>query len=105
MIIPTRLSSGRRISGAKILLILGGNNAIMNNASLFFHGSLTLFLLRQRRDRWIEHAFDGQPSVKDMVESLGVPHPEIEHIVVNGQGVDFNRLVRDGDRIEVYPAG
>lgn len=77
----------------------------MNSASLYFYGSLSLFLLRQRRDIWIEHHFEGQPSVKDMVESLGVPHPEIEHIVVSGRGVEFSYLVRNGDRIEVYPAG
>lgn len=76
----------------------------MNHASIYFYGSLSVFLQRQRREQWIEHTFEGQPSVKDMVESLGVPHPEIEYLVVNGCGVDFHYLVRDGDRIEVHPA-
>src|SRR5687767_10753598 len=77
----------------------------MNQASLYFHTSLNHFLQRQRRERWIQHEFDGQPSVKDMIESLGVPHPEVEYIIINGRGVDFNYLVRNGDQIEVYPAG
>ena len=38
-----------------------------------------------------------------MIEALGVPHPEIDLIVVNGVSVDFDYLVRDGDHIQVYP--
>jgi len=41
--------------------------------------------------------------VKDMIESLGVPHTEIDLIVANGQSVDFSYLVHNGDRIAVYP--
>lgn len=47
--------------------------------------------------------FKGNPSVKDSVESLGVPHTEIDLILVNGQSVDFNRQLRDGDQVSVYP--
>ena len=42
-------------------------------------------------------------SVKDLIESLGVPHTEVDLILVNGESVDFNYLVRDGDQISVYP--
>jgi uncharacterized protein with PIN domain len=48
-------------------------------------------------------AFNGSPSVKDFVEALGVPHPEIDLLVVDGQSVDFRYRVRDGDRVAVYP--
>lgn len=77
----------------------------MNCATLFFYGPLNDFLTRKRRGTVIEHSFDGQPSVKDMIESLGVPHPEIEFILVNGRGVDFNYLVQDHDQVLVYPVG
>jgi len=43
-------------------------------------------------------------TVKDLAESLGVPHTEIAAIVVNGESVDFAYQVRDGDRMSVYPA-
>jgi uncharacterized protein with PIN domain len=39
-----------------------------------------------------------------MIESLGVPHPEVEAIVVDGGPVDFSYIVQDGDRVDVYPA-
>ena len=51
----------------------------------------------------LDHAFSGQVSVKDMVESLGVPHTEVDLILANGDSVDFSYRVRDGDRISVYP--
>lgn len=50
-----------------------------------------------------DHAFSGQISVKDMVESLGVPHTEVDLILANGDSVDFSYRVRDGDRISIYP--
>jgi hypothetical protein len=38
-----------------------------------------------------------------MIEALGVPHTEVELILVNGESADFDRLLRDGDRVAVYP--
>jgi hypothetical protein len=46
---------------------------------------------------------DRRVSVKKMIESIGVPHTEVDLILVNGQPVDFTYIVRDGDRISVYP--
>lgn len=42
-------------------------------------------------------------SVKDWIESFGVPHTEVGQVVASGEPVDFSYLVRDGDRISVYP--
>lgn len=42
-------------------------------------------------------------TVKQVVEAMGVPHTEIEVILVNGESVDFSRRVEEGDRITVYP--
>jgi uncharacterized protein with PIN domain len=47
--------------------------------------------------------FDVSPSVKDVIERLGVPHTEVDLVVVGGESVDFGYRVRDGDRISVYP--
>lgn len=38
-----------------------------------------------------------------MIESLGVPHPEVDLVLVNGDPADFSHLIRAGDRIAVYP--
>ncbi len=63
---------------------------------------LRFFLLRRlHRDR-ITHQFNRRTSVKDMIESLGVPHCEINHLVANNQPVDFSYLVANADYIDAY---
>jgi uncharacterized protein len=50
-----------------------------------------------------EKAFFVPSAVKDMIESFGVPHTEVELIIINGESADFSRVVGDRDRISVYP--
>lgn len=47
--------------------------------------------------------FDVSPSVKDLIESSGVPHTEVDLVLVNGEPVDFGHRIQDGDRVSVYP--
>ena len=68
-----------------------------------FYAHLNDFLAHKRRQVEFAHNFDGAPSIKDMIESLGVPHTEVAMILVNGAPVDFNYHVMDGDHISVYP--
>ena len=75
----------------------------MGQARFNFHAALNDFLPPARRGAPFAHHFDGRVSIKDMIESLGVPHTEVEAIVVNGEPVGFDYRVRDGDRIAAYP--
>jgi uncharacterized protein with PIN domain len=68
-----------------------------------FYAELNDHLPEHQRQKTLERPFYVPASVKDMIESFGVPHPEIELIVVNGESVSFSHIVRDGDRIAVYP--
>lgn len=77
----------------------------MDHAYFTFHDALNDFLPRSRRQQVIAHPFDWRASIKDMIESLGVPHAEIEQIAVNGEGVDFEYIVEPDDRVDVYPYG
>jgi uncharacterized protein len=76
---------------------------IVRSVSVRFYGSLNDFLPPVHRQATLVCAFGSSPSVKDLVEALGVPHPEIDLLVVDGQPVDFSYRLRDGDRIAVYP--
>jgi uncharacterized protein len=76
----------------------------MSQATFSFHAELNDFLPLGRRAAPFDHAFAGRVSIKDMIEALGVPHTEVEAILVGGQSVDFAYLVRDGDQVAVYPA-
>ncbi|MDQ3708204.1 MAG: Mut7-C ubiquitin/RNAse domain-containing protein [Actinomycetota bacterium] len=42
-------------------------------------------------------------SVKDVIESLGVPHTEVDLILVGGVSVAFEYRVVAGDRVSAYP--
>jgi hypothetical protein len=70
---------------------------------LRFYAELNDFLPPALRGIEIDHEFERRASIKDMIESFGVPHTEVEVILVNGRPVDFSRIVQDGDRISVYP--
>ncbi len=73
------------------------------HAEVRFYAELRDFLTPARRSGHISHTFWEPGSVKDVIESYGVPHTEVEVILVNGQSVDFSYQVVDGDRISVYP--
>jgi uncharacterized protein with PIN domain len=75
----------------------------MAQVQLRFYEELNDFLAPALRKTGITHVFDRRTSIKDMIESFGVPHTEVEIILVNGQSVDFSYIVQDGDRISVYP--
>jgi hypothetical protein len=69
-----------------------------------FYGRLNDFLQPWRRGRRFGHALRAPASVKDVIESLGVPHPEVDLILVNGSAEAFSRLVTAGDDLSAFPA-
>jgi len=75
----------------------------MARVQIRFYEELNDFLAPRLRKTDITHDFERRTSVKDMIESFGVPHTEVEIILVNGSSVDFSCIVQDGDRISVYP--
>lgn len=75
----------------------------MSKVELRFYEELNDFLTPAQRKVTISHTFNRRASVKDMIESFGVPHTEVDIILVNGESVDFSYIVKDGDRISVYP--
>ena len=75
----------------------------MNRASFRFYAELNDFLPPHRKLVNFSHAFDGQPSIKDTIEALGVPHTEVDLILVNGESVDFSYRIKDGDQVSIYP--
>ena len=42
-------------------------------------------------------------SVKDALEALGIPHTEVDLLLLDGGPVNFSSLVQNGNRIEVHP--
>ncbi|MCU7815977.1 MAG: Mut7-C ubiquitin/RNAse domain-containing protein [Candidatus Thiodiazotropha sp. (ex Rostrolucina anterorostrata)] len=75
----------------------------MPQVSPRFYEELNDFLPGSLRKRTFEKEFTGTQSVKHLIENLGVPHTEVEIILVNGQSVDLSYPLQEGDRISVYP--
>ena len=75
----------------------------MKHVSVRAYGPLNDLLPPLRQQTAFGHAFEGRESVKDLIEGLGIPHPEIDLILVDGEPVAFDYIVEDGDRIAVFP--
>ena len=67
------------------------------------YAELNDFLPLDRRSSLFIHCFKQPASIKDMIESLGIPHVEIDLMLVNGESVNFHYLVCDGDFISIFP--
>lgn len=68
-----------------------------------FYEELNDFLAPERRRRDFTSPCARAATTKHMIEALGVPHTEVELILVNGASVGFDRLLQQGDRVAVYP--
>lgn len=77
----------------------------MPNAFFRFYGNLNDFLPPHRQQVEFARRIKDQGSIKDAIEALGVPHPEVSLILVNGESVGFDYWVQSDDRISVYPQG
>ena len=76
---------------------------ILNKAKFRFYEELNDFLPQDKKKKLFTHSFECNPSVKDVIESMGVPHIEIDMILVNGSSVNFSYQLKDKDVVSVYP--
>jgi hypothetical protein len=75
----------------------------MPKAIFRFYEELNDFLPKHKRKKNFETEFEKKAYIKDLMESLGVPHSQIDLILVNGKSVDWGYTLKDGDRVSVYP--
>jgi len=78
-------------------------NSAPARACFRFYAELNDHLPAGQQYGVVEKRFFVPASVKDMIEGIGVPHTEVDLILVNGESSDFTRMVRNGDRVAVYP--
>jgi uncharacterized protein with PIN domain len=79
------------------------DRAVPIEVCLRFYAELNDLLPPARKGGCIVQSLATAASLKDVIEALGVPHTEVDLILVNGESAGFSRLVQDGDRISVYP--
>jgi uncharacterized protein with PIN domain len=68
-----------------------------------FYEELNDYLPADLRKRTLARSIVGTPAVKDVIESIGVPHTEIDLILVDGRSVRFSHKLRGGERVAVFP--
>ena len=74
-----------------------------SHAEFRFYEELNDFLEPGLRKRDFMVGIDRARSVKDAIESVGVPHTEVDLVLVDGKSVDFTHVLRGGERVAVYP--
>jgi uncharacterized protein with PIN domain len=72
-------------------------------AKFYFKGQLRDFLKKNQNKNFIEVQFNGHETIKHLIEAIGVPHTEVEALIVNGNYVGFNYFISGGEVVEVYP--
>lgn len=75
----------------------------MKQAWLRFYAELNDFLPADKRYRTYPVRFHVSPAVRDLIESQGVPHSEVDLVLVNGESAALDLVVEDGARVSVYP--
>lgn len=68
-----------------------------------FYEELNHFLPKHLKKKSFVYYFNDHPSIKDVIESFGVPHTEVDLIVVNQHSVHFSYQLQNGDEVAVYP--
>ncbi|NIP53534.1 MAG: twitching motility protein PilT, partial [Phycisphaerae bacterium] len=76
-----------------------------NSATFRYLGGLENLLVRRYRASAGEYRFKGTPGVKDAIETMGIPHTEVDVILVNNRSEDFSYKLQHKDQVAVYPVG
>jgi uncharacterized protein len=72
------------------------------NVRLRFQGDLDFFL-KDRSATLITRQLKEKTSIKDVIESCGIPHPEVDLILVDQRPVEFGYVLGEESEVEVYP--
>jgi uncharacterized protein len=67
------------------------------------YAELNDFLPPESRRVTVRRPFRSHQTVKDVLEAMGIPHTEIDLILVNGSPQNFGYRPAVGDRIAAYP--
>jgi len=71
--------------------------------SIRFYAELNDHLPEPKKYRSLDKALITPTTAKDLIESFGVPHTEVDLVLLNGSSVGFEQFVEPGDRVSVYP--
>lgn len=76
---------------------------LKKTATFRFYGDLNDFLPPDHRQSDLPYRFWGRPAVKDAIEAIGVPHPEVFYLRCDATAIGFGHTLCDGERVSAYP--
>jgi hypothetical protein len=86
----------RGVCGATIV-------AVTRHVDVRAYAELNDFVAPDDRGATMQRPVRAHQTVKDVIEAAGIPHTEVDLIVVGGEAVSFSYRPAVGDRIAVYP--
>lgn len=75
----------------------------MPSLQVFCYGNLVDFLPAHDREKWVSVPFQGRQTLKHLIESLGVPHPEIDAVTVDDHPAGLDDFGQPGSQVQVSP--
>ena len=76
----------------------------MDRAFFRYYAELSYFLPANKKQQTFPYPiYDGNQSVKHLIEAQGIPHTEVDLILADGEMVGFEHIVKAGEQISVYP--
>jgi hypothetical protein len=75
----------------------------VQTVELRFYEELNDHLPPPRRKRPLSVVMEGAISAGELIAALGVPLPEVDLLLVDGESCAFERRLTGGERVAVYP--
>ncbi|WP_107851745.1 Mut7-C RNAse domain-containing protein [Oceanimonas marisflavi] len=75
----------------------------MRSSQFRFYGQLNDFLPSELRQRTVCYRYSGSPGLRDAIQAQGVPHTEVDLVLVDGVARCFDFNLQGGEQVSVYP--
>jgi uncharacterized protein len=72
-------------------------------AKFRFYEELNDFLPFDKKGNSFSYHFNGAPRIRDVMKAAGVPHADVDLVLVNGISAGLDSRLQHNDRISVYP--
>lgn len=76
---------------------------VLGHVDLRVYAELNDFLGPGDRGTTMHRPFRPHQTIKDVIETAGIPHTEVDLVVVDGEPVGFSHRPQPGARLAVYP--
>lgn len=80
-----------------------GEHPDIKTVTIRFYAELNDFLKTDCKHKAFELSYKGVVTVREAIESLGVPHSAVDLVLVNSHPVAFTQRLKEGDYLSVYP--